>query len=633
VLAAALTSHVAIGGFALTRPGYSPDEEITATAIRAISEHGAPFLPSGVFYSRGVPYLYAAWGAGQLFGETLPVYRGVSLAASVAGIAAVFWAAGRLVGPAIAGLTALLLAVFPPYLASAVFARQYSALVACSLASIAILARWVQEPRRERAWMFAATVAVAGTLHPLGLILLALPAAYASARADGSPGPPLAEFGRLSGLSLLVTIVAQLPHAVHWWSVMATGTAVTAETAIYAVPALVTPPAFYVTSAVDLSGWAATTILFAAGGLAVARRVSASEPWSIVTITVLAATCQVGVLIVFVAVDGLLRPFRWYVRAAISAALGTLSFVWWAVVLAWQTDALFSVSSMTAMWRLASWYPLAALRYTAESVPALAIAATVGALMACRSTPTTGSTLIRALAALLVLTLVAFSAVGIPLAERYMLLPWTVLVLLATYAIVGAGGLIAERGHRTDRVRRSLRWAVVALLFGSLTVGHVAYGRARAEFSGRLPGSLGFVAPRTGTSWSPDVVRHYVQPNDRVICAEELACLHLLDRVDYLLALTPVDLAHYAVRRHGRVRGFYADTPVIATREQLSAALLTTRERCSVVVIVNSGKVDFETPRQAVLDVLALGARVLADTDELFVSRHCGGAVDSTRSP
>jgi len=72
----ALIGVIVAGGLlriaALMRPGYSLDEEITYFAVQGIRRHGLPLFPSGVLSERGLPFSYAAWAAGFLFGHDVP---------------------------------------------------------------------------------------------------------------------------------------------------------------------------------------------------------------------------------------------------------------------------------------------------------------------------------------------------------------------------------------------------------------------------------------------------------------------------------------------------------------------------------------------------------------------------------
>src|SRR5581483_7113175 len=75
----AIAILVAATAGTVTRAGFSPDEEITAAAVRGISATGLTPLPSGLLYLRGVPYSYAAWLAGAALGQTLAAYRWASV--------------------------------------------------------------------------------------------------------------------------------------------------------------------------------------------------------------------------------------------------------------------------------------------------------------------------------------------------------------------------------------------------------------------------------------------------------------------------------------------------------------------------------------------------------------------------
>jgi hypothetical protein len=113
---------IILGSLVITRSGYSPDEEITAVTAQAIGSHGAPVLPSGVFYPRGVPFLYLAWLSPALFGSSM---AGLACPAphAAAGLIPALWL-GASWQPALA--LPLFLASAPPFIAAVVFARPYS---------------------------------------------------------------------------------------------------------------------------------------------------------------------------------------------------------------------------------------------------------------------------------------------------------------------------------------------------------------------------------------------------------------------------------------------------------------------------------------------------------------------------
>src|SRR5678815_2268733 len=75
-----------LGGSVLGRAGYSPDEEITAVVVQAVSTTGMPLLPSGILYHRGVPYTYLVWIISTVFGHSVAVGRAASLLCGLAAL-------------------------------------------------------------------------------------------------------------------------------------------------------------------------------------------------------------------------------------------------------------------------------------------------------------------------------------------------------------------------------------------------------------------------------------------------------------------------------------------------------------------------------------------------------------------
>lgn len=74
--------------------GLHGDEETMAMATMAIVREGAPILPSGMFYPRGMTELYLMAGSVQLFGESEWAFRFPS---AICGVLTIYWAwlAGR----------------------------------------------------------------------------------------------------------------------------------------------------------------------------------------------------------------------------------------------------------------------------------------------------------------------------------------------------------------------------------------------------------------------------------------------------------------------------------------------------------------------------------------------------------
>jgi hypothetical protein len=60
-----------------------------------------------------------------------------------------------------------------------------------------------------------------------------------------------------------------------------------------------------------------------------------------------------------------------------------------------------------------------------------------------------------------------------------------------------------------------------------------------------------------------DEIRESLQPNDRVVCTDELGCLMLVGRIDRWLALDDYVRERFLVRRSNVVTGVYTGVPAI----------------------------------------------------------------------
>ena len=127
------------GAWQLTRPGYSVDEEFTVFAVRGISAHGLPLLPSNLLYDRGIAYSYASWAAHALTGLELPAYRALGLVCAVMALWQAWVVVSRRVHPAAATIACVLMAVSVPFWAVATSGRFYAPFLALYLATVAAM--------------------------------------------------------------------------------------------------------------------------------------------------------------------------------------------------------------------------------------------------------------------------------------------------------------------------------------------------------------------------------------------------------------------------------------------------------------------------------------------------------------
>ena len=89
------------------------DEYYTSLAIQITAQKGIPLLPSGLFYTHGLPYSYLGALLGWLFGFRQTVLRVPSLIVSLPTLLLVFYAGQRWFNRRVGLIAALLLSLSP----------------------------------------------------------------------------------------------------------------------------------------------------------------------------------------------------------------------------------------------------------------------------------------------------------------------------------------------------------------------------------------------------------------------------------------------------------------------------------------------------------------------------------------
>lgn len=137
------------------------DEFTTMWAATLVQEHGMPWTPAGVLYTRGLLNTYVEALFFTLFGASPAVGRSVSLLFGLGSIVATFWIGGRSWNARVGLLAAAGLALLPEAIVWSGRARFYS-----QLQFFALLALWAafeaitssaedkQRAKRERQWLW-----------------------------------------------------------------------------------------------------------------------------------------------------------------------------------------------------------------------------------------------------------------------------------------------------------------------------------------------------------------------------------------------------------------------------------------------------------------------------------------------
>ena len=495
----ALSAMVAAAGaFSLTRHGYTPDEEFTVFAVRGISAHGLPLLPSGLLYDRGLLYSYTAWLTGALTGEDLAAFRAVALACAAATLGVGFALVRRLASPAAGAVAALFVATCVPFWAVATTARFYAPFLLTSVALLLILSHLSHRvaPRRTLAGVLCLAFA-SRLLHELAFALIAIPLvaiAIGAAGGDAEPGR------RRTWKAVCMAMLAGLGIA---------------QAMLMALHFLMPP---------------------SDGGGTMIRRFFL---WQVLNLFERPAGAPLGVVLAAVVVGLLVSP-RHFIRVARAGAVA--AFV--VIVSASVYDQVTAQSSSTLWHGLA--YPLDMFWYLAAAHPLMVWGAF--ASISARLAGAGGEWPIgeRAVHLAWVGWVLWFGVIESGITINYQLLP--TVCLLAALAL----DLVAI-GEHTRAIWPGRRAQVIrAVLVGAALL--VIADQWRGE--GPVPARLAAARPTIDVP-GIESVRASLGADDRVFCTDELACLLLVGRVDTWLALDDYVRERFVVTRATTRAGVY----------------------------------------------------------------------------
>jgi hypothetical protein len=151
--------------------GLVNDEGVQAQAVQRTLERGVPIFASGLFYTRGVPFLYAQAGTAKLFGLDEFSLRLPSVVFGTVTIWAAFLLGKMLYGPRVGLLTAAMMTFSVWEIEMSRFARFYTAFQFTYLVSLLCFYRWqVAGEKAYRPW-FIVSAFLAIMMHDLGAML------------------------------------------------------------------------------------------------------------------------------------------------------------------------------------------------------------------------------------------------------------------------------------------------------------------------------------------------------------------------------------------------------------------------------------------------------------------------------
>ncbi len=537
-LAVAGLAAVAWGAADLWRPGYSPDEEFTLFAVRGIEAHGLPLLPSGLLYDRGLGYSYAAWLTGLAGGQTLPIFRLVSLASAALALWVVVRELRRVAATPAVALAVVAAAASVPFWVSATTARFYAPFLLCYLVVLALLARPTLTTRGALALALAAFGA--RWTHELAFTLAAVPLV-----AGAVAGPVRrSEWIRRAAWLVAGLVAGQLAiFAVHALAPPTNGDVMVRRFFLWQVLNLFERPPLDLPRLLPVAALAGVVV---ASAIAFVR--GRQEPWSGATILAGGVAASLGQLGLGPALAVFALPL---LTPRVGQAIGGTSVaVLVAAVVFWMTACLAAGLDAATAWtrvlETAFVYPLDMFVHLTGRFPVLTALTATSLLIRAAGGGGTWRPTERALHALWIGWVLWFGVIESGITVRYLLLPVTFMVLALA---IDASAIAAARPGRA-------RQLVAAL--GVVGLGLVTWESWRRGADG---------PPWTAERPTLEVsaVADLIEPDDLVTGTDELACLLAAGRIDAWLVLDEFFRERFVVMRQGQPTGTYTGAPAASS--------------------------------------------------------------------
>jgi hypothetical protein len=269
--------------------------------------------------------------------------------------------------------------------------------------------------------------------------------------------------------------------------------------------------------------------------------------WQVVNLFERPGDRQFGIALVVAVVGMVIAPKHawWWLVSGLSIAVMIIAF---SIARASNTAAL-SIDLVAQVLRDGSRYPLDMFWHIARTTP-LTLTVAVGTLVL-RFLGFGGEwrPAERAAHFFWIGWVLWFGVIESGITTNYLVLPISFMLI----AIAIDSDSIVRRGGSKDR---PLRTAAIALI-----VAAIALDQWRGE--GSIVERLEAARPTIHIE-GIDEIRDSLQPNDRVVCTDELGCLMLVGRIDRWLALDDYVRERFLVRRSpDRATGVYTGVPAV----------------------------------------------------------------------
>ena len=266
--------------------------------------------------------------------------------------------------------------------------------------------------------------------------------------------------------------------------------------------------------------------------------------WQVVNLFERPGDRQFGIPFVVMAFGVLLMPKRkWlWIVSTLSVAAMIIAFS----IARASNSAPLSYELVTATLREGSRYPLDMLWHIARTTPLTVVLAIVTLALRAAGAGGEWRPAERAAHVLWIGWVVWFGVIESGITTNYLLLPLSFMLIAIAIDVEALG----------RPKTRLYMYAAVALIIGA-----VALDQWRGE--GSLRARLEAARPTIHVAGIEEI-RQSLQPNDRVVCTDELGCLMLVGRIDRWLALDEYVRERFLVRRSPDVMtGVYTGVPAV----------------------------------------------------------------------
>jgi hypothetical protein len=268
--------------------------------------------------------------------------------------------------------------------------------------------------------------------------------------------------------------------------------------------------------------------------------------WQVLNLFERPGARQFAIAFVVLVVGLLLAPKRgwWWVVGSLSAAAMVVAFS----IARASNSVPLSMELVWSVLRDGSRYPLDMFWHIARTTPLTLALALAGLTLRAAGIGGTWRPAERAAHLLWIGWVLWFGVIESGITTNYLLLPITFMLIAIAVDIVAIGRTATPIGAAP-------RIAI------ALVVLAIALDQWRGE--GSLLSRLEAARPTIDVP-GMDEIRESLQPNDRVVCTDELGCLMLVGRIDRWLALDDFVRERFLVRRaNDRLTGVYSGAPAV----------------------------------------------------------------------